>query len=100
MREFESPEDYRRFADSVMHRSRYLFESHVDEFLLTIAETGQKRRKTLKADAILWRVQLGHEWDSVLVYPTDSDGERITVPGPYSATRMKPRPDSATEGRI
>jgi len=100
MREFESPEDYRRFADSVMHRSRYLFESHVDDFLQTIAESGQKRLQTLTVGEILWRAQLGHEWDSVLVDYEDPHEAQAEIPGAYAPTRLKPLKDSAFEGRV
>lgn len=100
MREFESHEDYRRFANSVEHRSRYLFEPHVNEFLRSIAETGQKRQKALRAGAILWRAQLGHSWDSVSVNPEDPDAEQMEVPAPYPIGRMKPLPHAATEGRV
>lgn len=100
MREFESPEDYRRFATSITHRSRYVFEPHVDEFLRTVADTGQKRRKRLKTGAILWRAQLGHAWESIPVDPTDPIGALGQIPVAHEPTRMKPLRDSAIEGRV
>src|SRR5882724_5667367 len=100
MREFESYTDYRRFAESVQHRSRYLSERHVDEFLQTVAETGQKQRRSIESGAILWRAQLGHDWESVSVDPDDPLGDHEEVPGAYPESRMKPLPDAATEGRI
>jgi hypothetical protein len=100
MSEFPSCHDYRTFARSVARHSRYVFEPHVEAFLQTVIETGAKRIDTLEAGGILYRAQLGHEWESHPVNPEDPDGECFDVPGAFSPARMKPLRDSAREGRV
>ena len=60
MREFKSWMDYRQFASSIMRKSRYVFEPDVEDFLQTVVETGQHRKRRLDFGQILWRAQLGH----------------------------------------
>jgi len=100
MRNFLSCHDYRHFASSVTRRSRYVFEPHVEEFLQTVTETGAVRIGTIEAGSILYRAQLGHEWESHPADPNDPDSECFEVPAAYSPPRMKPLKDSAREGRV
>ena len=100
MREFPSCHDYRQFARSVTRQSRYVFEPHVEDFLQTVIATGVNRIDTLEAGSILYRAQLGYEWESHPVDPNDPAGECIEVPGAFSPERMKPLKDSAREGRV
>lgn len=100
MREFTSIQDYREFAKSVTFRSRYVFESHVEEFLLTVIETSAKRIEMIDAPRVLYRAQLGCDVRWELVDPQDSSGETVDVPVAFSSERMKPPRDSAREGRV
>jgi hypothetical protein len=100
MHGFPASHDYRHFASSVTSRSRYVFEQHVEDFLQAIVETGVKRIDTLEAGGILYRAQLGFQWESQPIEPNDPNGECFEVPGAFSPARMKPLKDSAREGRV
>jgi len=85
---FKSWRSYRDFERAVKKETRYLFDCDIKNFLDTLLETAKSKIEKIKAGAIFWRSQLGHDWD-----PHD-DG-----PGPYPAQRMKPVKNSATDGR-
>ena len=100
MSNFLSCRDCHDFARSVIRRSRYVFEPQVDEFLQTVTETAAGRIGTIEAGSVLYRAQLGHDWESHPIDPNDPDGECFEVPGAYSPSRMKPLKDFAREGRV
>ena len=56
--------------------------------------TSISRQQTLPAGAMLWRAQLGNEWDV-----EEDEGEKFEVPSPFNPDRMKPLTDRASEGR-
>lgn len=95
MPDFVSCDSYHDFSQSVKRKARYVFEKHVDEFLKTVAETCKERERKLSANSLLWRAQHGNDWR------TFSIGDDISEePIPFRRARMKPRTDSAREGRI
>src|SRR6202162_938920 len=100
MRAFSSCHDYRTFARSIMRRSRYVFEPAVEEFLKTVADTAEKRKATAKAGGLLYRAQLGFEWESHLLDSDHPEDGTFEVREPMSRDRMKPLRDSAREGRV
>ena len=53
-----------------MRKSRYVFEPAVEEFLKTVSDTAERRKSTAQAGGLLYRAQLGYEWESHLL---DSD---------------------------
>ncbi len=95
MAEFNSWQDYRKFAYSVMRQARYVFPKEVDEFLNNVLKTSQGRSKTLKEGSNLWRAQHGYRWRTL-----KQDSFTFEVPVPYPADRMKPLNHSALEGRV
>ena len=95
MSEFISYRDYWIFEREVRARSRFVREPDVERFLSTVALTAKKRVVGMEAGQILWRAQLGHDWQ-----PLVENGEEIDkVPGPHSPSRMTPLKDRASEGR-
>jgi len=95
MPEFTSWQSYRTFALSVKQRARYVFEDNVVEFLRTVVETSEGRKRTFPVGRVLWRAQQGHVWETIR-----QDEHEFEVPGPFSPARMKPLPLSAIEGRV
>lgn len=94
---FKSWDSFRTFSQTTRHGNRYIFNKEIEAFLRVVLETGKQREnEAIKAGAIFWRAQLGHEWCSMV----DNYGEIIDkLPQPYSHERMKPISFSATEGR-
>lgn len=95
MAELYSWRSYWDFAQSVKRRARYVFEDQVEEFLRTVISTSKSRRRDLQAGCVLWRAQLGHDWQTIR-----QDEHEDELPAPFPSARMKPLPDSAREGRV
>lgn len=96
MAEFDSWNSYWIFAQSIRHKTRYVFEDHVDKFLETVLATSEGRKRTLSSGRFLWRAQQGNHSEDICV-----DGEESEyVQGPLPPSRMKPLPHSAREGRV
>ena len=92
---FQSADAYRRFAESVKHDRRFIYENDVNAFLDAVFETSASRTATLAANAILWRAQLGCNFDT-----RDKGTEQETeVEIPYFEDRMKPQPLMVKDGR-
>jgi hypothetical protein len=92
---FKSVNSYRDFADSVKSRARYMHTDEVQEFLETVMETSESRRKTLKKGRILARAQRGSE------PRLERQGEdEFYVDGAYSPERMKPKAELVGDGRV
>lgn len=98
---FENWKAFEGFNAYIRGNSRYIRDESQEQFLATVVETSRKRQKTLSVGSILYRAQLGHEWRVETVNAHDGQlGDSFEVPCPYSGSRMKPRPDRATEGRV
>lgn len=95
MNTFKSWRSYDHFERYVKKNKRYFFDSDVDDFLKTVLETGKNRIEKIKAGSILWRSQLGHDWEPYY----EGDEHIDDVPSPFKTNRMKPLKESATEGR-
>jgi hypothetical protein len=65
-----------------------------EAFLRTVLATCRERVGTLKAGSHFWRAQHGHDWR--LTGPEEAE---IEIPCAYSASRMKPLPGRASDGR-
>ncbi len=96
MAEFRSWRSYRTFRSAIAHRTRYIHDAEVREFLDAVLGTHESRVESIPADSVLWRAQLGNDWRPIF----DDDGNEITEePTCYGVARMKPMPDRAHEGR-
>lgn len=84
---FKSSDAYRRFADEVTQKRRYVRGPEAEEFLQTLLHEGGKRVEKVSAGQHFFRAQLGCD--------TEPDGALA----PFSADRMKPLWYQAREGR-
>jgi hypothetical protein len=94
MRQFRSQWDFWHFRGAVHSGLRYIRTPEHDRFLKTILATSVSRRVVLQNGSFLWRAQLGNCW----IKQTQGE-ETFEAPCAYSAKRMKPLPDRASEGR-
>jgi hypothetical protein len=92
---FDSADAYRRFAASVKHDRRFIYERNVENFLDAVFETSASRTAPLKAGSILWRAQLGSEWRTRDKGQPEEMEEEI----PFFENRMKPLPSVVKDGR-
>jgi hypothetical protein len=92
---FKSVDSYRDFARAVRKDYRYARTPDQEEFLKSLAETSQSRNLTMKAERILWRAQLGHDWRKV-----EQEGVSEEVRTQFGPERMKPIPEKAADGRV
>jgi hypothetical protein len=95
MPEFRSYRSYWNFADSVRNHRRFTRSPDQMEFLETILATSTDKEERVAADVILWRAQLGHDWEEREVAENVTD----EWPCPHPAKRMKPLRGRALEGR-
>jgi len=96
MSEFPSWRSYWDFCNSILHRSRFFREESAERFLAVVLETSKGRGHNLPAGSILWRAQLGYDWE-----PLGENSKHIDdIPCPLSSLRMKPLRDEAFEGRV
>jgi hypothetical protein len=94
---FSSWQSYWRFAAATRNHSRYIFDQETRQFLRIVLKTAETRRIHLPVGHVLWRSQLGSEWNDNV----SDDGEVLgEEERPFQSSRMKPLPREATEGRI
>ena len=91
MKTFKSWNSYAQFESVLRYRSRYVYPPEIQRFLQTLLDTAKERIETIRKGSILWRAQLGNDWDG-----SEDVGE---LPVPYSRNRMVPLPEKAIEGR-
>jgi hypothetical protein len=95
MKNFRSWRSYHCFEQEVKRKNRYFYDLDVKDFLQTVLETGKSREEILKDGKILWRSQLGNDWD-----PYHKEDKYIgNVPCAFNPKRMKPPKNTASEGR-
>jgi hypothetical protein len=90
---FESADAYARFATSVKHDRRFIYERTTSNFLDAIVETSLARIQILNSGTILWRAQLGCDIEN------KGTPESIEFEIPFSVDRMKPIPAIVRDGR-
>ena len=95
MAEFKSYRSYFDFSKKTQRESRYIHDEEIYEFLSTLWETSNKRIDEIKKDSRLYRAQLGCDYNP---YYQD-DVHVCDEEAPFTANRMKPLPDRASEGR-
>src|SRR5213592_446144 len=101
MAEFESWKQYLEFASFVMRKSRHILDAKNQKFLDAVVETSEKRKGSIEKEAVLWRAQLGHAWNTEIIRREDGqEVDSFEVEGPFPPERMKPLPDRANEGRV
>ncbi len=83
------------FSYSVKNKSRYILEEDSQNFLEEIRNTCVSRVKIIPPNTIMWRAQMGH--DTMPFYDHDIHIDDMLIP--YPEKRMRPLPDSASEGR-
>jgi RES domain len=94
--EFASYNSYWNFAKNVRHKSRFVWDEAISQFLETVKATIHERDVDLKKGTILYRASIGIDWRPVY----DDDGNEICdEEAGYKAERMRPRRFQATEGR-
>jgi hypothetical protein len=107
---FESWNEFGIFSEAVERKARYLLDDRSKRFIKSVTQTGEKRKRVVPKDTLLWRAQLDHtvrtiylrrhhpEGNSPLV---DDDMEPVgEVPTACERERMIPRLNKAREGRI
>ncbi len=94
-KQFKSWWDFHTFCSSVRHKSRFVHDRAVGNFLSTLHETSKDRHRRVSAGKYVWRAQLGNA-----VRVLTQDDIEYDDPVPYAAGRMKPLPYSAHEGRV
>lgn len=93
---FKSWQSYFYFEQAVKNKNRYIFGPDIKGFLKTILETSKLRIEKIKKGSVLWRAQLGHDWE-----PHYEGCQHIdNLPCAFGPSRMKPQKTSATEGRL
>ena len=96
MGEFTSADSYRRFEQTVKHKTRYFHDQQVRTFLETVLETSQSRRESIKKFSVLFRAQRGYTWRK----DNAEQPEEIEVPAAFPPERMKPLPEFVGDGRV
>lgn len=76
---------------SVLHRTRYFHDGRVNNFLQAVLAAASHRKKTVRANHVFFRAQLG--------YDEVGDAYGGAEPAPLRSERMKPLSHSACEGR-
>jgi hypothetical protein len=95
---FTGWEDYRRFAESVKSKFRYVRGATEDDFLREVLATSGNRRLTIPQGNPFWRARLGCEQEVL----TSQTGELIVTwreDRPYTPAAMKPVANWQSEGR-
>ena len=96
MDNFKSWKSYRDFSLKLCRDNRYVWNTDIEQFLETVLITCKSRERDINKDTVLWRAQLGHDWE-----PIYEAGEYIDdMPSPFSPDRMKPLNDRSPEGRV
>ncbi len=93
---FHSADAYHQYERSVLHRSRFVHEDSVRDFLSAVQETSVSRTETLASGKALWRAQLGY------TYRTENKGQtdEMEIECAFDPQRMKPIPEKVTDGRV
>lgn len=97
---------YIGFEESVKRRTRYLYESDVHDFLAAVRATSSSRLRKISKDRILWRAQLGHASQPVILDAAKVWTQRVSgpleigLPAPFPPDRMLPDAKLAREGRV
>jgi hypothetical protein len=92
---FSSWNAFWAFSDAIRHRSRFIHDRRVREFLSAVAGSAESRIFSLAEGKALWRAQVGHDWQE-----KQQDDITYQEPVPFPPERMKPLRGSGHEGRV
>ncbi|MDK9784823.1 RES family NAD+ phosphorylase [Vibrio sp. B172a] len=92
---FKSWRSYMNFSYAVKNKLRYVLDQESKDFLKEIENTCASRVEIIEPNSQMWRAQLGHDEEAYFQHDIHIDD----FPVPYSASRMKPLSNSASEGR-
>lgn len=87
---FNSWKDFEDFEQNVKYQSRYVHSEEVKEFLFNIKRSLPERERSLVANTILSRAQIGYD---------EHEEEGQVILSGFSQSRMKPIPFKCCEGR-
>lgn len=94
--EFTGLDAYWKFSREIRHGRRFAWTAEVTDFLNTVRATIRDRDRTVPTGFILFRAQVGIEWDDI----RDDNGAVISEePVGFGRTRMSPRKNLASDGR-
>jgi hypothetical protein len=89
---FESCDDYWHFESYIKFHARHVLDTKQQLFLNAVLDTAVSRTLILPESTILWRAQLGHDWDDS-TFP-------VKRRKPHSYQRMVPQLLRSQEGRV
>lgn len=98
---FKSFRSYYHFSYAVCTKQRYIMDKESSDFLNSIFDTCSHRETVINSGSIVWRAQIGSDFRPYYQTHPETE-EKIHIddfPVPFSSQRMKPLPDSASEGR-
>jgi hypothetical protein len=95
--EFASWRSYQEFARRVRRARRYVWPNEVQAFLDTVFATLRDRDLKISQGTILYRAQLGIDYDPLVDEGGIEIGEEAHG---FGSVRMKPLADRAKEGRV
>jgi hypothetical protein len=92
---FKSWSSYYNFSHFVRNQSRYILDEESKQFLQAIKDTCESRVEVLTENFVFWRAQIGHDRIKLM----DGEAHIDDIYHAYPESRMRPLPDSASEGR-
>jgi RES domain-containing protein len=101
MSEFAHVHAFIEFESRVKYALRFVHDDWVRQFLASVAETSEKRRRTVEKGHTYFRAQRGHCTKKEVVDIRQLNHLQIEVPSPtpFSRDRIVPRPDLVGDGR-
>jgi hypothetical protein len=96
MAEFDSPDSYHRFEQTVKRKARYIHDDEIRSFLATVIETSEIRKNTIEDASVMWRAQRGYTWR----VENQGEEEEFEVPDAYAPDRMIPKAEFVGDGRV
>ncbi|MYE54517.1 MAG: RES family NAD+ phosphorylase [Chloroflexi bacterium] len=95
--EFRSWRSYWKFADHVQTKRRFVWDADIQAFLSAVSQTLRERTVEISEGKLLWRAQSGIDRRRI----EDDDGKLVEIePRGFRRERMKPLPNSNSEGRV
>lgn len=93
--------NYYQFKEKITASYRYIFDDETLGFLENIAKLLAGKEKRIEQDTVLYRAQLGSNWQPIR--QEDEQGEQIYIddePSAFDEARMRPMQQGAHEGRL
>lgn len=100
MTEFKDGWAFIRYLNIVSTQYRFAYPDEVREFLQVLVDTSKSRINLFPVGSFLWRAQIGHATHEKPFDESDPDSMIVEHIVPFSPKRMKPRKNTAHEGRV